>query len=69
MLTRRAFITAVGGAAVLTTRSTSGAQYDLLVKGGRVIDPSSRLDRMADVAAPVLTQAVEQLESAVVSTQ
>ena len=50
MLTRRAFITAVGGAAVLTTRSTSGAQYDLLVKGGRVIDPSSRLDRMADVA-------------------
>ena len=50
MLTRRAFITAVGGAAVLTTRSTSGAQYDLLVKGGRVIDPSSRLDRMADLA-------------------
>jgi dihydroorotase len=35
---------------VLTTRSTSGAQYDLLVKGGRVIDPSSRLDRIADVA-------------------
>ena len=50
MLTRRAFITAVGGAAVLTARSTSGAQYDLLVKGGRVIDPASRLDRMADVA-------------------
>jgi len=50
MLTRRAFITAVGGAAVVTARSTSGAQYDLLVKGGRVIDPSSRLDRMADVA-------------------
>jgi len=50
MLTRRAFITAVGGAAVVTGRSTSGAQYDLVVKGGRVIDPSSRLDRMADVA-------------------
>jgi len=50
MLTRRAFITAVGGAAVLTARSTSGAQYDLLVKGGRVIDPASRLDRIADVA-------------------
>jgi len=51
MLTRRAFITtAVGGAAVLTPRSTSGAQYDLLVKGGRVIDPSRRFDAMADVA-------------------
>jgi dihydroorotase len=50
MLTRRAFITAVGGAAVATARPASGAQYDLLVKGGRVIDPSSRLDRRADVA-------------------
>lgn len=51
MLTRRAFITtAVGGAAVLTARSTSGAQYDLLVKGGRVIDPVRRFDAMADVA-------------------
>lgn len=51
MLTRRAFITtAVGGAAVLAARSTSGAQYDLVVKGGRVIDPSRRFDAMADVA-------------------
>jgi dihydroorotase len=52
MLTRRAFLTtAAGGAAVLAAaRSTSGAQYDLLVKGGRVLDPSRRLDAMADVA-------------------
>jgi len=51
MLTRRAFITtAVGGAAVLAARSTSGAQYDLVLKGGRVIDPSRRFDAMADVA-------------------
>jgi len=52
MLTRRAFLaTAAGGAAVLAAaRSTSGAQYDLVVKGGRVIDPSRRFDAMADVA-------------------
>ena len=52
MLTRRAFLTtAAGGAAVLTAaRSTSGAEYDLLVKGGRVIDPSRRFDGVADVA-------------------
>ena len=52
MLTRRAFLTtAAGGAAVLAAvRSASGAQYDLLVKGGRVIDPSRRFDAMADVA-------------------
>jgi dihydroorotase len=52
MLTRRAFLTtAAGGAAVLAgARSTFGAQYDLLVKGGRVLDPSRRFDAMADVA-------------------
>ena len=52
MLTRRAFLTtAAGGAAALAAaRSTSGAQYDLLVRGGRVIDPSRRFDAMADVA-------------------
>jgi dihydroorotase len=52
MLTRRAFLTsAAGGAAALAAvRSTSGAQYDLLVKGGRVIDPSRRFDAIADVA-------------------
>ena len=52
MLTRRAFLTtAAGGAAALAAaRSTSGAQYDLLVKGGRVIDPSRRFDATADVA-------------------
>jgi dihydroorotase len=52
MLTRRAFLTtAAGGAAVLAgARSASGAEYDLLVKGGRVIDPSRRFDAVADVA-------------------
>jgi dihydroorotase len=52
MLTRRAFLaTAAGGAAVLAAgRSASGTQYDLLVKGGHVIDPSRRFDAMADLA-------------------
>jgi dihydroorotase len=52
MLTRRAFLTtAAGGAAVLAAaRSASGAEYDLLIKGGRVIDPSRRFDGAADVA-------------------
>jgi dihydroorotase len=52
MLTRRAFIhTAVaGGTALAAARFTSAAQYDLVVKGGRVIDPSRRFDGMADVA-------------------
>ena len=52
MLTRRLFLTtAAGGAAVLAgARGTAGAQYDLLIKGGRVIDPSRRFDAMADVA-------------------
>ena len=52
MLTRRAFLTtAAGGAAVLAgARGTAGAQYDLLIKGGRVLDPSRRFDAMADVA-------------------
>src|SRR5688500_10577211 len=52
MLTRRAFLTtAAGGAAVLAgTRSPSGAEYDLLTKGGRVIDPTRRFDAVADVA-------------------
>ena len=52
MLTRRAFLTtAAGGAAMLAAaRSASGAEYDLLIKGGRVIDPSRRFDGLADVA-------------------
>jgi len=52
MLTRRSFLaTAAGSAAVLAgARSLAGAQYDLLIKGGRVIDPSRRFDAVADVA-------------------
>jgi dihydroorotase len=50
MLTRRAFLagTALGAAARLTR--LRAARYDLVIKGGRVIDPSQRIDRIADVA-------------------
>jgi dihydroorotase len=52
MLSRRTFLqtTAAVSAAVLSGGSRLGAaKYDLLIKGGRVIDPASRLDAMRDV--------------------
>jgi len=55
MLTRRAFVraTASGALAVLAAarRSVAAlAPYDLIIKGGRVIDPSLRIDGPLDVA-------------------
>ena len=53
MLTRRAFLhTSAGAAAAVwsAVSSVSAAKYDLLVKGGRVIDPSRRLDAVRDLA-------------------
>jgi len=53
MLTRRTFLHragAAGVAAVAGARGLFAAKYDLLIKGGRVIDPSSRLDAVRDVA-------------------
>ena len=51
MLSRRAFLhTAVtGSVAVAAGRISSAAEFDLVVKGGRVIDPSRRFDALADV--------------------
>src|SRR5262245_8520963 len=53
MLTRRAFLrsTALTGvvAAGLQTRHLGAAKYDLLIVGGRVIDPANRVDRVMDV--------------------
>ncbi len=51
MLTRRAFLhTAVaGGVAVAAGHRSSAAEFDLVVKGGRVIDPAQRFDALADV--------------------
>jgi len=53
MLTRRSFLQqtgAAGIAAVAGGRALCAARYDLLIKGGRAIDPSQRLDAVRDVA-------------------
>jgi dihydroorotase len=50
MLSRRAFLTATAVAPIVRTARMRAARYDLVVKGGRVIDPARRIDRTADVA-------------------
>ena len=52
MLNRRQFLSAAAaGTAMLTrARKVFAATYDLIIKGGRVIDPSVRLDGIRDVA-------------------
>jgi dihydroorotase len=52
MLNRRQFLaTAAAGAAMLARGPRAfAAKYDLIIKGGRVIDPSVRLDAIRDVA-------------------
>jgi dihydroorotase len=49
MLTRRSFLAATGAIALAPPR-LHAARYDLLVKGGRVVDPARGIDRIADVA-------------------
>ncbi len=53
-MNRREFsYTAIGGAAILINASRFAAaadKYDLIIKGGRVIDPAARLDAIRDVA-------------------
>ena len=52
MINRRQFISAATSAAALARvpRAAAAAKYDLIVKGGRVIDPSRKLDAIRDVA-------------------
>jgi len=50
MLTRRAFLAAAGVAPLTRMSPMRAARYDLVIQGGRVIDPSRRVDRVADVA-------------------
>ena len=50
MLTRRAFLAAAGVVPFARAPQRPSAQYDLVVKGGRILDPSQRLDRKADLA-------------------
>ncbi len=48
MLDRRSFL--CGAAALASHNGLFGAGYDLVIRGGRVIDPSQNIDRVADVA-------------------
>jgi dihydroorotase len=53
MVNRRQFVCAVAAGAAAWSRATFGAapaRYDLVVRGGRTIDPSVRLDAIRDVA-------------------
>jgi dihydroorotase len=54
MMSRRHFVYAAAGGTAILTRSSrafaAAANYDLIIKGGRVIDPSMRLDAIRDVA-------------------
>jgi dihydroorotase len=53
MMDRRQFVTAAAGAAVFARAANVFAaqeKYDLIIKGGRVIDPSVRLDGVRDIA-------------------
>jgi dihydroorotase len=51
MLTRRTFLSAAAATAATFARlpELRAAEYDLLVKGGRVMDPSRKFDQNADV--------------------
>ena len=53
MLNRRQFLTAAaaaGAATLVRSAKFFAATYDLIIKGGRVIDPSLRLDAIRDIA-------------------
>jgi dihydroorotase len=54
MLNRRQFVRAAAAGAAVVARAAdvlaAEAKYDLIVKGGRVIDPSLRVDAIRDVA-------------------
>jgi dihydroorotase len=53
MMNRRQFIYAAAGAAIGVRRSEAFApeeRYELVIKGGRIIDPSRQLDGVRDVA-------------------
>lgn len=51
-MNRRQFVRAAAGfpALILARKSSGAAGYDLLIRGGRVIDPAQRIDRIMDVA-------------------
>src|SRR5512138_1930820 len=54
MINRRQFVSAAAGAAILgripNMLAAPATKYDLIIKGGRVIDPSRKLNAVRDVA-------------------
>ncbi len=50
MMNRRQFVSVTAGAAGAAALSAKGVKCDLIIKGGRVIDPSRKLDGIRDVA-------------------
>src|SRR5438445_11986886 len=52
MLNRRQFLSAAAAGAAMLARvpRAFAARYDLIIRGGRVVDPSVRLDAIRDVA-------------------
>src|SRR5256885_8398338 len=52
MVTRRTFLSSVaaGAASLARLPRVIAAEYDLLIKGGRVLDPSRKFDQVCDVA-------------------
>jgi dihydroorotase len=51
MLNRRSFCGAAVAAAIISSRAAFAAsEYDLLIRGGRVLDPGSKVDGLLDVA-------------------
>jgi dihydroorotase len=64
-MNRRHFVCAAAGAATIVRipRAFAAAKYDLIVKGGRVIDPSRKLDAIRDVA--IAQGRIVSIESAI----
>lgn len=54
MMTRRQFLHSAAAVAAMPrvagAEPPASSKYDLLIKGGRVIDPAQRIDRVADIA-------------------
>ena len=66
MLTRRQLLAAAGAIAFAPRRRAAAARYDLVVKGGRVIDPAGRVDRVADVG--IEGGRIRAIESSIAAT-
>jgi dihydroorotase len=49
-MNRREFVWTIAGAAIAAPAAKPAVKYDLIIKAGRVIDPSRKLDAVRDVA-------------------